>query len=84
MAGQRINIEAGTLRNSALEILGAGLGSYTKEEFKQLTSEFLPEIFQLAASGKISSATHKVPLKNIEKAWQEGTEAGKRLVITVP
>src|SRR5699024_10742659 len=53
MAGQRINIEAGTLRNSALEILGAGLGSYTKEEFKQLTSEFLPEIFQLAASGKI-------------------------------
>ncbi|HLR26241.1 MAG TPA: zinc-binding alcohol dehydrogenase family protein [Fodinibius sp.] len=83
MAGSNIALGAGILRGSAIELLGSGLGSYTEEEFTRLTTEFLPEMFQLAAKEKLTITTVPEPLDNIEQVWNRETEAGKRLVITL-
>jgi hypothetical protein len=38
-------------------------------------------MFQLAADGKLKIETLAVPLKDVERAWNEEAPAGKRLVI---
>jgi hypothetical protein len=81
MAGGSISIDANTLRSSAIEVLGAGMGSYTKGEFKQFNNELIPEMFQLAAEEKLRVHTPEEPLKNIESAWNKEVEAGTRLVL---
>lgn len=83
IAGPTISLSAGTIRNSKIEVLGAGLGSYTKEEFSRLITEFVPEMYQLAAQGKLSVNTEEEPLENIEAVWNRGIESGKRLVLTI-
>lgn len=81
MAGLNIELSAGAIRNSAIEILGAGLGSYTTAEFKLLMDKFIPETFDLVAQGKIKMDVQVAPLKDIESAWTQKVESGKRLVI---
>lgn len=83
MAGPNINLNAGAVRGSKIELLGAGLGSYTKNEFQRLISEFVPEMFELAAAGKLAVHTQVKPLKNIEKIWNQGIDSGERLVLTI-
>jgi NADPH:quinone reductase-like Zn-dependent oxidoreductase len=83
MAGSHISVDANALRGSAIEILGAGLGSYTQSEFQQLSDELIPEMFQLAAENKLRVYTLEEPLENIEEAWNKEVEAGTRLVLTV-
>lgn len=83
MAGPTLSLDAGTIRSSKIEILGAGLGSYTKEEFNRLTTEFVPEMFELAATGKLTVNTHEEPLENIETLWEQEIQSGERLVLTI-
>ncbi len=83
MAGENINLTSGTLRSSAIEIVGSGLGSFSPEDFKKFNTEVLPEMFKLAAEGKLTIETVTEPLENIEKAWNKKIEAGKRLVMTI-
>lgn len=83
MAGETISLTSGTLRSSAFEILGSGFGSLSEEDFRTFDSEVLPEMFQLAADGKVTIDTHSEKLENIEQAWNLEVGAGKRLVIEI-
>lgn len=83
MAGEEINLSSSTLRSSAIEILGSGIGSLSQAEMEAYTTKLLPEMFQLAAEGKLELQTETVPLKDVASVWHKETEGGVRLVITM-
>jgi NADPH:quinone reductase-like Zn-dependent oxidoreductase len=83
MAGENINLASSTLRSSAIELLGSGLGSLSKEELKSFYSEILPETFELALAGILSMDTQVMPLSEIETAWNMELKSGTRLVISM-
>ncbi|WP_343632011.1 zinc-binding dehydrogenase [Fluviicola sp.] len=83
MAGENISLGSGTLRSSAIEILGSGLGSLSREDLHRFYKEVLPEIFELAKDGKLKLDTYTAPLSEVEKAWELALEGGVRLVISV-
>ena len=82
MAGSAINLPAAILRSTAIELTGAGGGSISKEVISKIQTEILPEVFKLAAEGKLSIDTLVIPLKNVTEAWQQDAQ-GKRVVITM-
>lgn len=82
-AGSKINIDANTIRNSAIEVLGMGVGSYIDDEFKRINAEFIPEMYQLAAKGRLKVNIETAPLSDIENIWDNPTEAGTRMVMMV-
>jgi len=81
MAGESISLPSSILRSSAIEILGSGIGSISKEDMRKLQTQILPEMFQLAAEGKLKIATQTADLKDIETAWNAKIPSGERLVI---
>ena len=83
VAGKDIILESDTLRSSAIEILGSGIGSLSQDDLKKFGSEVLPEMFKLAAEGKLKIQTETADLKDIESAWQKNIDPGKRLVIKI-
>lgn len=83
MAGEAINLTSGTLRSSAIELLGSGLGSFSLKEMIQFNAEILPEMFQLAADGILTMDLQVELLENIESIWEEEISPGKRVVIAV-
>lgn len=83
MAGENINLASGTLRSSAIELLGSGLGSFTQENMEKFGTEILPEMFQLAADKKLTIETESAKLENVEKAWQQEATPGKRMVVVI-
>jgi NADPH:quinone reductase-like Zn-dependent oxidoreductase len=83
MAGDKIQLSSGVLRSSDIELIGSGLGSLSADDLKRLFTELLPEMFSLAASGKLEIDTVTVDLKDIETAWHKEIPGGKRLVIVV-
>jgi len=83
MAGANISLASDILRSSSIEILGSGLGSFSQDEFKEFDIKILPEMFQLAAENKLSIETHVETLENIETAWNQNIDPGKRLVISI-
>lgn len=83
MAGDKIQLSSGTLRSSDIEISGSGFGSLPAEALQQLFKEVLPEMFGLAANGKLKIETVTAELKDIETAWNQEIPSGKRLVITL-
>jgi hypothetical protein len=50
---------------------------------QKLFKEVLPEMFLLAADGKLKIETVTAPLETIETAWNEDIDSGKRLVIAM-
>jgi NADPH:quinone reductase-like Zn-dependent oxidoreductase len=82
-AGRDIILESDTLRSSAIEILGSGIGSLSQNDLKKFGSEVLPEMFMLEAEGKLKIQTETADLKDIESAWQKNIDPGKRLVIKI-
>lgn len=83
MAGETISLDSGTLRSSAIELLGSGLGSLSKADLQAFFTEILPEIFQLAANGVLRLEIQVLPLSGIEKAWNMELKGGTRLVISM-
>jgi NADPH:quinone reductase-like Zn-dependent oxidoreductase len=83
MAGDKITLSSGTLRSSDIQISGSGLGSVPAEDMKRLFTEMVPEMFQLAADGKLKIETETIALKDIETAWEKEIPSGKRLVIVM-
>lgn len=81
MAGNSINLDSETLRSSAIEIVGSGFGSLSEEDFDRYDQEILPEMFELAANGKLTMDLHEGKLEDIESLWEEKIDSGKRLVI---
>ena len=81
VTGDKIQLSAEILRSADLQLSGSGLGSWSKEEMQKLFTEIIPEIFQLAADGKLKAQTVTVPLQEIEKLWETEVDSGKRLVV---
>ena len=83
ITGDAIQLSAENLRSVDLQLSGSGLGSWTKEQMKLLFTDILPEMFQLAADGKLKVDTVNVNLKDIEKLWNMEVVDGKRLVVII-
>ena len=83
MTGDLIQLSAANLRSIDLQLSGSGLGSWTKSQAGLLFSEILPEMFQLAADGKLKIETTRVALPDIEKLWEVDVPDGKRLVVKI-
>jgi len=77
MAGPTISLSAAALRSSGIEIYGSGGGSIPHTAI----FEIFPQVWALAASGKLRIDTEPVPLSEIECAWQRNDSPGRRLVI---
>ena len=83
MAGDAIQLTAANLRSVNLELTGSGLGAWPKEQLNLLFTEILPEMFLLAAHGKLSVETTTVTLKDIANVWALDVPGGQRLVVTM-
>ena len=83
MSGDIIQLSSQILRSIDLRLSGSGLGSWTKDEVNLLFHEILPEIFQLAAAGKLKIEVITVALKDIEQLWETDPGNGKRLVVSI-
>jgi NADPH:quinone reductase-like Zn-dependent oxidoreductase len=77
MAGPTISLSAAALRSSGLELYGSGGGSIPHAAI----FDAFPQVWALAASGKLRIDTEPVPLADIENAWQRQDSAGRRIVI---
>ncbi len=81
MAGNDITLASTLLRSNNIELAGSGIGSLAPAVWQQFTVEVLPELFQLAAAGKLSLATEPTDLANIATAWTQAAAPGTRLVV---
>jgi NADPH2:quinone reductase len=77
MAGPSIALSAAALRSSGLELYGGGGGSVPPAAI----FEAFPQIWALAASGKLRIDLEQAPLVEVEVAWQRKDLPGRRLVI---
>lgn len=83
MAGDIIQLSAANMRSVDLQLTGSGLGSWSKDEVGKLFTEILPEMFQLAADGKLKVETIEVKLEDISNLWNLDVPDGRRLVVTI-
>ncbi len=83
MTGDLIQLSAANLRSVDLQLTGSGLGAWSKKQVGQLFIEILPEMFQLAAEGKLKVETITVKLEDIAELWDLDAPDGKRLVVTI-
>ena len=81
ISGEIIQLSASTLRSVDLQLSGSGLGSLGRQDIGQLFTEILPEMFQLAAEGKLKIETVRVHFGEIESSYDLTIKDGKRLVI---
>jgi NADPH:quinone reductase-like Zn-dependent oxidoreductase len=83
MTGDLIQLSAANLRSVNLQLTGSGLGSWSKQQVRQLFSEILPEMFQLAADDKLKVETVEVKLADIAELWDINIPDGQRLVVVI-
>ncbi|MBB6130403.1 quinone oxidoreductase family protein [Mucilaginibacter lappiensis] len=83
MTGDLIQLSAANLRSVDLQLTGSGLGAWSKPQVGQLFSQILPEMFELAAAGKLKVETITVKLENIAELWDLEVDSGKRLVVII-
>lgn len=83
MAGKEIQLTSAILRSTDIQLMGSGFGSLTKEELIVFNKVILPEMFLLAAQGKLQIRTEVHPLEEIERVWNKIVDRGTRLVIKI-
>lgn len=83
MAGDVIQLSAANLRSVDLQLSGSGLGAWSKKQVGQLFTEILPEMFQLAAEGRLKVDTITANLADIAELWKLDVPGGRRLVVTI-
>jgi len=83
MSGDLIQLSAANLRSVDLQLTGSGLGAWSKAQVGELFSEILPEMFALAAVGRLKVETIKVKLADIAELWELEVDNGQRLVVTI-
>jgi len=83
VTGDLIQLSAANLRSVDLQLSGSGLGAWSKAQVRMLLSEILPEMFQLAAAGKLQVKTTSVQLENIADLWDLEVASGERLVVMI-
>lgn len=77
-AGPTITLPAAALRSSRLEILGAGTGSAPTSP--EVWMEAIRNLLGRVAAGQLRIETERVPLADIEAAWDR-EQQGRRLVV---
>ena len=77
MAGPTIALPAAALRSSGLELHHSGRGSIPHSAI----FDAFPQVWTLAARGKLSIDTEQAPLADVETAWQREDLPGRRLVV---
>lgn len=82
-AGSIINLQSIMLRSAAIDLMGSGIGSLSQQDLRKFDSEVLPEMFQLAADGKLLIDTQNESLEHIHQVWNQEGKAGKRIVIVM-
>lgn len=83
MAGDLIQLSAANLRSVDLQLTGSGMGSWTKQQVGQVFREILPEMFTLAAEGKLKVETVRGKIEDIAELWNVNVTDGRRLVVTI-
>jgi len=83
VTGDLIQLSAENLRSVDIELSGSGLGSWTREQVGKLFREILPEMFQLAADGKLKVDVITANLKDIAKLWELDVPDGRRVVVMI-
>jgi NADPH:quinone reductase-like Zn-dependent oxidoreductase len=83
ITGDLIQLSAANLRSVDLQLTGSGLGAWSKKLVGELFREILPEMFQLAAEGKLKVETITVKLEDIAELWNQDVPYGRRLVVTI-
>lgn len=83
VTGDEITLSGALLRSNDLCISGSGLGSWQQEEVAVLLQEMLPEMFALAASGKLWVPTRQINLAEVTALWGQEWKGGERLVATM-
>lgn len=83
VGGDVIQLSAAVLRSVDIQLTGSGLGSWTRQEVGQIFSEILPEMFQLAAEGKLKTKTVTAKLADIARLWELDVQGGERLVVMI-
>jgi NADPH:quinone reductase-like Zn-dependent oxidoreductase len=83
VTGDVIRLSAANLRSANIQLTGSGLGAWTKQQVGQLFSQILPDMFQLAAEGKLKTGTITVKLPDIAELWNVTVPDGQRLVVTI-
>jgi NADPH:quinone reductase-like Zn-dependent oxidoreductase len=75
-AGSELTLGGGMLRTSGVEILGAAKGLDP-----ETMGEMYAQIVEWTQSGELTFDVERVPLSDIETAWQRTDLQGKRLVV---
>lgn len=83
VTGDLIHLSAANLRSLNLQLTGSGLGAWSTQQLGKLFTEILPEMFQLAAEGKLKIETIIVKLEDITELWNLDVPDGERLVVTI-
>lgn len=83
ITGDTVELSSEILRSAEIHISGSGLGSWNKEQIEQLLTHILPQMFQLAAEGRLKIETVERPIQEITNIWNEEIPNGKRLVVRI-
>ncbi|HTW61395.1 MAG TPA: zinc-binding alcohol dehydrogenase family protein [Terracidiphilus sp.] len=76
-AGPDITLPGAVLRSIDLHLLGSGFGSAAMDKILAA----IPQLFNLAAEGKLTIDVETVPLEQVESAWNRNAN-GRRIVFT--
>ena len=83
ITGDLIQLSAANLRSVDLQLSGSGLGAWSRPQVGRLFSEILPEMFSLAAAGRLTVQTSTTELADIAVLWNLEVPDGRRLVVTI-
>jgi NADPH:quinone reductase-like Zn-dependent oxidoreductase len=78
VSGPTITLPSAVLRASAIELMGSGVGSVTRDRFIDAVAELL----QAAVPAGLKIATQATPLSQVETAWSR-TDSTRRTVLMV-
>lgn len=81
MAGDPISLPSAILRSAGVTLAGVGFGSVPPEAQARANSEFLPELFAMAAAGALDIDVVRRPLADVETVWATPAPAGARVVL---
>lgn len=83
MAGPTIAMPSGILRSTQIELSGSGIGSISYEDINKYMQQELPDVFKLAADGKLTMDIETAELKDVETVWSQNEKPGRRIVIKI-
>jgi NADPH:quinone reductase-like Zn-dependent oxidoreductase len=78
VTGPNVTLPSAVLRAGAIELMGCGIGSVSRERYISVIADLL----QAAVPARLKIATRSIPLSQVEGAWS-GTESTRRTVLTV-